>query len=178
MGLNLFSREKTVDYVPEWNENRKNVVDPLVVKILYMNFNEVIVLQQKVKAEYREIDKKVKNAPKEKKEAVRQEEILAVNDRMLKENVLGFENLAVDGIPSNSVDDFMRYGIFELIEEISNAIVTFTMLTEGERKNLQGLSDTDSKQHEQEAPSSATTAHPESEKKEIVETEKDSAMTH
>ena len=164
MALNLYSRDKVIEYIPEWNSNRESD-NPFVVKLKFLNYNEITIIQREIRNKAKGIED-----PDQRGEV-----ILEVQAKMLKENIVGIENVSVDGVPIQSVSQFIELNIEDLIEELADAMTQITKMSEGERKNSEGASDGNSGSLTKttEAPSSVTHAVPPIEELEIVETLKD-----
>lgn len=147
MGLNLYSRDKVIDYVPKWNGNRESD-DPFVIKLRFLNYNEIVAVQRQIRTA----------SAKAKNQAKKEDVLLDVQTQMLRDNIVGFENVCVDGQPIETVDQFMDNCIEALVEEIADAMTNITKLTEGERKNLSAVSDGGSKSQTKAAPSTVPDA--------------------
>jgi hypothetical protein len=125
MALITLETSVEYDYIPEFD--RKNSVDPLVVKITFMNHKEHIDFISKLSREMSTTD-----------DPEKQTQISKAHDRKkFIEHVKGFENWnKADGTPEpNDAGLFYDRNESNLIYEISSAFREKGRLTEGQRKN-------------------------------------------
>lgn len=124
MALITLDPETTYEYIPKFD--RKNSVDPLVVKLKYMSYGEYL---EYVAAMAREMSTTT--------DSEKQTRISKAHDKkMFCKHVVGFENwIAKDGNPGTDPGEFYETNDKNLIYEINSAIQDSGILNEGQRKN-------------------------------------------
>lgn len=162
MGIISVDRNATVDYVPEYFDNR-NSDNPTVIGIKPLD-------HKGVKAYTKKIAVGVSNSPGTPSD------ITKVNARIAEEQFLAhvvyIENFTIQKDKGESVvldkDDVQTFydkADAALINEINLAMETHSILTQGQLKNSVGVSDTDLEVKEEKPPLSASLAVKESNEK-------------
>ncbi len=165
MAIILFEEGAIVDYIPE-SERAED--DPAIVGIKYVSNGKVNSYSQEI----------LKKARRTKNQDILQRIPQAMQKRQFIENVnyiSGFRR--PDGTEITSIEEFYDSAPANLITEIIGAMEDSRKLSEGQRKNSQGASDSDSHQAKTEAPSTAKIAPNEMGKPATAETGESSGIT-
>ena len=137
MAIISFDKDKTVDFVPEYNGNRNepNTVDgvqeaPCIVKLKYVPYAKV--------QEYAALMAARTNAAKD---VTFSSEILqAVQKKQFLDSVQSVSGYIIDGEEVTSAEKFFDTADAELIYEILKAMESSAKLTEGQIKNFEWAS--------------------------------------
>lgn len=124
MAIVSFSKNKLIDYVPEYAGNRDSA-DPCIVQIKYVPFSKVQDYGRIITTRAKGV-----NDPIKLKEIYQE-----IQKRQFCENVEGVINYLVDDREVKDAETFYETADTELIIEIIKAMESMSKLSEGQRKN-------------------------------------------